>query len=70
MSVLAVKEEDELFVGTESGKIIRLAANSIATSGRSAIGSKAITLGEDDYAFTASLAPINLEDKDKGEGEE
>ena len=70
VSVLAVKEEDELFVGTESGKIIRLAANSIATSGRSAIGSKAITLGEDDYAFTASLAPINLEDKDKGEGEE
>ena len=70
VSVLSVKEEDELFVGTESGKIIRLAANSIATSGRSAIGSKAITLGEDDYAFTASLAPINLEDKDKGEGEE
>lgn len=58
VSVLAVKEEDELFVGTESGKIIRLAASSITTSGRDSIGSKAITLSEGDFAFTASLAPL------------
>lgn len=62
VSVLSVKEDDELFVGTESGKIIRLKANSIATSGRSAIGSKAIKLDEGDYAFTASLAPANNEE--------
>lgn len=61
VSVLAVKEDDELFVGAESGKIIRLAAKDIATSGRSAIGSKAITLSDGDSAFTASLAPNTLE---------
>ena len=64
VSVLSVKEDDELFVGTESGKIIRLKADSIATSNRSAIGSKAIKLGTNDYAFTASLAPITLDDVD------
>lgn len=62
VSVLAVKEDDEIFVGTELGKIIRLATKEIATSGRSAIGSKAITLSDEDFAFTASLAPITLEE--------
>lgn len=62
VSVLAVKEDDEIFVGTESGKIIRLSVNDIATSGRSAIGIKAISLSEGDFAFTASLAPTNLDE--------
>ena len=53
--------DDEIFVGTESGKIIRLAASSIATSGRASIGSKAITLENGDFAFTASLAPQSIE---------
>lgn len=57
VSVLAVNENDELFVGTDQGKIIRLAANSIATSGRMSIGSKAITLSEGDFANVASIAP-------------
>lgn len=64
VSVLAVKEDDEIFVGAESGKIIRLAVKDIAMSGRSAIGSKAINLVEGDHAFTASLAPVNLEDEE------
>lgn len=63
VSVLAVKEDDELFVGTESGKIIRLAASSIALSGRASIGSKAITLDDGDFAFTASLAPQSIEEE-------
>lgn len=63
VSVLAVNEDDELFVGTESGKIIRLAASSIAKSSRSSIGSKAITLGNGDFAFTASLAPKSMEEE-------
>lgn len=57
VSVLAVNEDDELFVGTDQGKIIRLAASSIATSGRMSIGSKAITLSEGDFANVASIAP-------------
>ena len=64
VSVLAVNEDDELFVGTESGKIIRLAASSIAKSSRSSIGSKAITLGNGDFAFTASLAPKSMEEEE------
>lgn len=69
VSVLAVKEDDEIFVGTESGKIIRLAVKDIATSGRPAIGVKAINLTEGDSAFTASLAPKNLEEEIETEEE-
>lgn len=60
VSVLSVKEDEEIFVGAESGKIIRIAVKDIAVSGRSAVGSKAITLSADDYAFTASLAPATV----------
>ena len=59
VSVLAVNDNDEIFVGTDQGKIIRLAASSIATSGRASIGSKAITLSSGDFANAASLAPNN-----------
>lgn len=69
VSVLAVAEDDELFVGTESGKIIRLASSSIASSGRASIGSKAITLGDGDFAFTASLAPHTIEEEEETDGE-
>lgn len=65
VSVLAVKEDEEIFVGAESGKIIRLAVKDIATSGRAAIGSKAINLDNGDHAFTASLAPINLNNEEE-----
>ena len=63
VSVLAVNTDDELFVGTDQGKIIRLAASSIATSGRMSIGSKAITLSNGDFANAASLAPVTEEDE-------
>lgn len=69
VSVLAVNDNDEIFVGTDQGKIIRLAANSIATSGRASIGSKAITLSEGDYANAASLAP-NTTEEDNDEAQE
>lgn len=68
VSVLAVNDNDELFVGTDQGKIIRLAASSIATSGRASIGSKAISLSEGDYANAASLAPANnLEEEEEAQ---
>lgn len=69
VSVLAVKEDEEIFVGAESGKIIRLAVKDIATSGRAAIGIKAISLSGGDCAFTASLAPANLEETEGAEEE-
>ena len=67
VSVLAVNTDDELFVGTDQGKIIRLAANSIATSGRASIGSKAITLSAGDFANAASLAPNTGEEEQEVE---
>lgn len=67
VEVLAVKENEEIFVGTESGKIIRLSVDDIPTSGRSAIGIKAIRLDEGDAAFTASLAPMNMIEEDESE---
>ena len=63
--VLAVKENEEIFVGTESGKIIRLSVNDISTSGRAAIGTKVISLTDNDCAFTASLAPITLDNEEE-----
>lgn len=63
VSVLSVKEEDELFVSTDQGKIIRLFASSIATSGRMSIGSKAITLDNGDFASIASIAPNTGEEE-------
>lgn len=67
VSVLAVNNNDELFVGTDQGKIIRLAASSIASSGRASIGSKAITLSVGDFANAASLAPNTGEIEDTEE---
>lgn len=63
VSVLAVKEDEEIFVGTEAGKIIRLAVKDIPTSGRASIGNKTINLDKGDSAFTASLAPISLDEE-------
>lgn len=67
VSVLAVNEDDEIFVGTDQGKIIRLAASSIATSGRASIGSKAITLSAGDFANAASLAPHAGEEQEEAQ---
>ena len=70
VSVLSVKEDDEIFVGSELGNIIRLKASEITTSGRASIGAKAINLVDGDYAFIASLAPKSEEktiDEDNGE---
>lgn len=67
VSVLAVREDEEIFVGTEAGKIIRLAVNDIPTSGRASIGNKTINLDKGDSAFTASLAPMSLNENDDEE---
>ena len=64
VSVLAVREDEEIFVGTEAGKIIRLSVNDIPTSGRASIGNKTINLDKGDSAFTASLAPMSLDEDD------
>lgn len=55
---LTVSEEDEIFVGTLQGQIIRINVSEVAKSGRDTTGSKMISLGTEDIAMTASVAPI------------
>ena len=57
VSCLTVEEGDQIFVGTESGNIIRLNVDPLAKSGRDTTGNKLINLVGEDQVFTASLAP-------------
>ena len=65
VSILSVSKDDEIFVGTDQGKIIRLSVESIANSGRASIGTKVISLSANDYANAASLAPNNINDNEE-----
>lgn len=61
VACLTVEEGSQVFVGTESGQIIRLNTDLLAKSGRDTTGTKLINLGEDDQVVTASLAPTTEE---------
>lgn len=66
---LAVKPEDEIFVGTIQGQIIRIKVADVAKSGRDTSGSKVIRLSDGDMAMTASIAPIKAEELEEDEAE-
>lgn len=59
---LTIEDGHDIFVGTESGQIIRLEVEGLAISGRDTSGTKLINLSEGDSVFTASLAPMTKED--------
>ena len=65
VSCLTVGEGDQIFVGTESGNIIRLNVDPLAKSGRDTTGNKLINLVGEDQVFTASLAPTTEEVEDE-----
>ena len=57
MNVLSVKEDTDLVIITQNGKIIRLEAGQIRQAGRSTQGVKLVSLDEGDRVAAASVIP-------------
>jgi DNA gyrase subunit A len=57
MNVLSVKEDTELVIITQNGKIIRIDSSNIRQAGRSTSGVKLVTLDEGDRVAAASVIP-------------
>ena len=64
MNVLSVKEDTELVIITQNGKMIRIDSSTIRQAGRSTQGVKLVTLEEGDRVAAASCIPDT--DGDKG----
>lgn len=64
MSCIAVSEEDEIFVGTEQGQVIRLKVADLAKSSKNTTGSKIIRLNKADRIVSATIAPLKEEDEE------
>ena len=66
MNVLSVKDDTELVIITQNGKMIRIDSSTIRQAGRSTQGVKLVTLEEGDRVAAASCIPDT--DGDKGSG--
>jgi DNA gyrase subunit A len=66
MNVLSVKEDTDLVIITQNGKIIRLEAGQIRQAGRSTQGVKLVSLEEGDRVAAASVIPENGDDGKNG----
>jgi DNA gyrase subunit A len=70
MNVLSVKEDTELVIITQNGKMIRIDSSTIRQAGRSTQGVKLVTLEEGDRVAAASCIPDTETDKGPdGQGE-
>ena len=52
-----MKEDSELMIVSQNGKIIRIESSTIRQAGRSTQGVKLVTLEEDDKVAAASVIP-------------
>ena len=66
---LTVTPEDEIFVGTLQGQIIRIKVSDVAISGRDTAGSRIIRLNDSDMTMTASIAPIKEEEPEENDSQ-
>ena len=57
VAILSVKEDSDLAIVSQSGKIIRIEASTIRQVGRSAQGVKLVSLDEGDKVAAASVIP-------------
>ena len=57
VAVLSVKEETDLVIVSQNGKIIRIEASDIRQAGRSTQGVRLVTLEEGDKVAAASVIP-------------
>jgi DNA gyrase subunit A len=68
VEILPVKESTELMVITCNGQIIRLEADQIRETGRSAQGVRVVRMADDDKVAAASLVPeAEIEDEKEPE---
>ena len=63
VAVFPVEDESEIMIITQQAKLIRLGANEIRETGRSAQGVRLIRTGEDDIVTSASLLGITEEEE-------
>ena len=66
IAILSVKDDSDLAIVSQSGKIIRIESSTIRQSGRSAQGVKLVSLDEGDKVAAASLIP----EAETGNGQE
>jgi DNA gyrase subunit A len=64
VAILSVKEDSDLVIVSQNGKIIRIESSTIRQAGRSTQGVKLVTLEESDKVAAASVIP----DTNGGEG--
>jgi DNA gyrase subunit A len=57
VAILSVREDSELILVSQNGKIIRIESSTIRQSGRSASGVKLVSLEDDDRVAAASCIP-------------
>jgi DNA gyrase subunit A len=57
VGILSVKEDSELILVSQNGKIIRIESSTIRQAGRSTQGVKLVTLEEGDKVAAASVIP-------------
>jgi DNA gyrase subunit A len=68
LNVLSVKEDTELMIITQNGKIIRIESANIRQAGRSTQGVKLVTLEEGDKVAAASCIPESEDGKNGSNG--
>jgi DNA gyrase subunit A len=57
VSILSVREDSELIIVSQNGKIIRIESSTIRQVGRSSQGVKLVSLEDDDKVAAASVIP-------------
>ncbi len=70
MAILSVKEDSELIIVSQNGKIIRIDSATIRQVGRSSQGVKLVTLEEGDKVAAASVIPETEGPNGNGNGQE
>ena len=70
VAILSVREESELVIVSQNGKIIRIDSSTIRQAGRSTQGVRLVTLEEGDRVAAASVIPDTENGNGNGEGQE
>ena len=66
VGILSVKEDSELMIVSQNGKMIRIESSTIRQAGRSTQGVRLVKLDEDDKVAAASVIPEAEEPPDNG----
>ena len=70
VGILSVKEDSDLMIVSQNGKIIRIESSTIRQAGRSTQGVRLVTLEEGDKVAAASVIPDTENGNGNGNGQE